>query len=73
MEASEAKEEQHVNRIVELEKLCKISKVKLSKAEMGKKMEVAQTQVKLLDIDVRKCIDNLKELNKAARGGQGQE
>jgi hypothetical protein len=41
--------------------------VKLSKAEMGKKMEVAQTQVKLLDIDFGKCIDDPKELNKAAK------
>ncbi len=67
LEASEVKEEEHVNRIVELEKLRETSEVKLSKAEMGKKMEVAQTQVKLLDIDFRKCIDDPKELNKAAR------
>jgi hypothetical protein len=67
LEASEVKEEEHVNRIVELEKLRETSEVKLSKAEMGKKMEIAQTQVKLLDIDFGKCIDDPKELNKAAR------
>jgi hypothetical protein len=38
-----------------------------TKAEMGKKMEVAQTQVKLLDIDFGKCIDDPKELKKAAK------
>ena len=34
---------------------------------MGKKMEVAQTQVKLLDIDFGKCYDDPKDLNKAAQ------
>jgi hypothetical protein len=67
LEVSEAKEEESVNRIAELEKLRETSEVKLSKAEMGKKMEVAQTQVKLLDIDFGKCIDDPKELNKAAK------
>jgi hypothetical protein len=67
LEISEAKEEESVNRIAELEKLRETSEVKLSKAEMGKKMEVAQTQVKLLDIDFGKCIDDPKELNKAAK------
>ena len=67
LEASEVKEEESVNRIAELEKLRETSEVKMSKAEMGKKMEVAQTQVKLLDIDFGKCIDDPKELNKAAK------
>jgi hypothetical protein len=67
LEASEVKEEEYVNRIAELEKLRETSEVKISKAEMGKKMEVAQTQVKLLDIDFGKCIDDPKELNKAAK------
>jgi hypothetical protein len=67
LEASEVKEEENVNRIAELEKLRETSEVKVSKAEMGKKMEVAQTQVKLLDIDFGKCINNPKELNKAAK------
>jgi hypothetical protein len=67
LEASEVKKEENVNRNVELEKLRETSEVKMSKAEMGKKMEVAQTQVKLLDIYFGKCIDDLKELNKAAK------
>jgi hypothetical protein len=67
LEASEEKEEQHVSRIEELEKLRETSDVKMSKAEMGKKMEVAQTQVKLLDIDFGKCIDDPKDLTKAAK------
>jgi hypothetical protein len=56
-----------VSRIEELEKLRETSDVKMSKAEMGKKMEVAQTQVKLLDIDFGKCIDDPKDLTKVAR------
>jgi hypothetical protein len=67
LEASEEKEEEAVNRIAELEKLRETSDVKLSKAEMGKKMEIAQTQVKLLDIDFGKCYDDPKDLNKAAK------
>jgi hypothetical protein len=43
LEASEVKEEEHMSRILELEKLRETSEVKLSKAEMGKKMEIAQT------------------------------
>jgi hypothetical protein len=65
LEASEEKEEEAVNCIAELEKLT--SDVKLSKVEMGKKMEVAQTQVKLLNIDFGKCYDDPKDLNKAAK------
>jgi hypothetical protein len=65
LEASEEKEEQHVSRIEELEKLRETSDVKMSKAEMGKKMEVAQTQVKLLDINFGNCIDDPKDLTAA--------
>jgi hypothetical protein len=35
--------------------------VKVSKAKMAKKMEVVQTQVKLLDIYFGKSIDEVKD------------
>ncbi len=46
-----------MNRIAELEKLHETNDLKNFKVEMGKKMEVAQTKVKLLDIDYGKCTD----------------
>ena len=67
LEKAQAREAKANEKIESMERIRESTDIKASRAEMGKKMEVAVTQVKILDLSLDTQTDDRKELMHAVR------
>ncbi len=67
LEAAAVRETSNKQKLEEMEKFRETNEVKASRVEMGKKMEAAVTQVKILDLNFDKEIDDHKEMLNCAK------
>jgi len=67
LEAAAVRETNNKQKLEEMEKFRETNEVKASRVEMGRKMESAVTQVKILDMDFDKEIDDHKEMLNCAK------
>ena len=54
-------------KVTELEKVRETVEIKSSRKEMAAKMETATTQVKVMDLDFERCVEEQKEMVKVAK------
>jgi hypothetical protein len=66
-ETAEAKATTADAKVKEIEKVRETVEIKASRKEMAAKMELATTQVKVMDLDFERSMDDQKEMVKVAR------